>query len=142
MLGIVTCVSAVMLSLAIIGVAAKRMTRVPLSLRYLAAASFWVYMVHHPILGLIHTDLKWLLPAASPLMKVVIAFTMASAISLATYELWVRQTALGRWLGFDWDVPRQPSQDSQEASPQDVVSIEQVKDSRPRPVPMPNRRAA
>ena len=36
----------------------------------LAAASFWIYLVHHPILGIIHIDLKWLLPDANPVLEV------------------------------------------------------------------------
>ncbi len=58
--------------------------------------------MHHPILGLTHLDLKWLLPATSPVVKVAAAFVIASGLSLMTYEGFVRRSSLGRMLGFDW----------------------------------------
>ncbi len=97
-----TCLSGGLISLSIIGVAVSRIQRVPKTVQYLAAASFWVFLVHHPLLGLVHTDLKWLFPTVPPVVKMIIAFTIATAVSLWTYEAFVRRTWLGRRLGFDW----------------------------------------
>ena len=142
MLAVTTCLSAVMMTLAIIGTTAKRVEAVPVSVSYLAAASFWVYMIHHPILGLIHTDLKWMLPGTSPVLKVGLAFGVTSRLSLATYELWIRQTALGRLLGFDWQAPgRSVETTSSDAEP-GVISIETGRESVRMPTPAPTRRAA
>ena len=124
MLAVTTCMGAVMLTLAIIGVTAKHVEKVPVSISYLAAASFWVYMIHHPILGLIHTDLKWMFPGTNSVLKVGMAFAVSSALSLATYELWVRQTALGRLLGFGWQAPdRSLQRDASDEEP-GVISID------------------
>jgi glucans biosynthesis protein C len=82
-----------------IAVGVARTRRVPESLQYLAGASFWLYIVHHPFLVLIHLDLKWLLPTVPGVVKMLISFASAVALTLAFYEVGVRRTRFGRWTG-------------------------------------------
>ncbi len=102
----VTALAAWGLTLSSIGMAIRNMHRVPTAIAYLAAGSFWVYLVHHPILGLIHTDLKWLMPGSSPALKTGIAFVVCFSYSLLTYEGLVRKTRLGSLLGMAWQPTR------------------------------------
>ncbi|NND99531.1 MAG: acyltransferase [Pirellulaceae bacterium] len=104
-LAVLTTMTAWVTTLALIGWTSRRITPLPVSIRYLAAASFWVYITHHPLLGLIHIDLKYLVPSLSPIAKFAIAFSLSVGACLSTYEVLVRKTALGRWLGFDWELP-------------------------------------
>lgn len=134
-LGVLTCGGALLVTLSLIGLAVQRIGRIPVAVSYLAAASFWIYLVHHPILGLVHLDLKWLLPSASPIFKTAAAFTIAGGVSLLTYEGLVRQTMLGRVLGFNWELP--PAQ----ADEGDVISIDSAPEGQP-VVDEPSRRAA
>ncbi|QDT12241.1 acyltransferase family protein [Planctomycetes bacterium K23_9] len=108
-LALVTTMSAWLVSLSLVGIAVLTVRRNSLLMQYLAAASFWVYLVHHPLLGLTHIDLKWLLPGTSPLLKMGLAFSVSTAVSLATYEAFIRKTSLGRMLGFAWAGPSQPA---------------------------------
>ncbi len=109
-LAALTCVGSILMTLSIISLAASKIASAATWTSYLAAASFWVYIVHHPILGLVHTDLKYLLPGASPVVKTLLAFGITAGVSLASYEAFVRKTSLGRWLGFGWEFPTtQPS---------------------------------
>lgn len=64
--------------------------------RYLAGASYWIYLIHLPFLaaaqgGLAQTSV------ASPI-RLVLAVLASIAGSLLTYELFVRRTWLGRFL--------------------------------------------
>jgi len=97
--------SSVLITLSILGWAVRHIDRVGVPLAYLSAASFWIYIVHHPMLGLVHIDLKLLLPNVSPVIKTMGAFAITSGLCLATYEVFVRRTPLGRWLGFAWEFP-------------------------------------
>ncbi len=135
LLAAMTTVSAWLITLWIIAAATEKVKQIPVAVQYLAAASFWVYMVHHPFLGLIHTDLKWLLPSTLPAAKMFVAFTVCVGFSLLMYEGFVRKSGLGRWLGFDWTFP---------AGLQDTESTEQILpiDSPATPVEIPDRRAA
>lgn len=107
-LALLTCGGALLISVTILATAIKRTKHVSRMVSYLAAASVWVYIVHHPILGLVHLDLKWLLPGVSPLVKIMATFLITCGVSLLTYEGFVRRTALNRWLGFrpnPWSAP-------------------------------------
>ncbi len=73
---------------------------------YLAAASFWVYLVHHPIVALLHIDLKLVLPQFSPLAKSLIVTFVALGIGIASYEVMIRGRVLGRVLGLDGSAPK------------------------------------
>jgi peptidoglycan/LPS O-acetylase OafA/YrhL len=137
-LALLTCVAAAMLSLSILGSVCRRVDRVSLLVQYAAAASFWIYLVHHPIVGLVHIDLKWLMPQTSPAWKTAIAFAVTSGLCLLTYEGLVRRTALGSWLGLSWM--------SMEAEGQagSVLSVETAAPSRPQEdeAAQPERRRA
>jgi peptidoglycan/LPS O-acetylase OafA/YrhL len=142
-LAVTTCFSASLIVLAILASAVGTVTRVPRAIGYLAAASFWVYLMHHPLLGLIQIDLKWLFPTVSPVLKVGVAFVLTSALSLAIYEVAVRTTALGRWLGFQWQPPKSTSSTDEATQGPDILSLEQQRKSRVKPTTsVPSRRAA
>ena len=110
LLAVTTTASATLITLASMGYAAS--IKRPLSERwsYLAASSFWIYLVHHPILGLLQIDMKWMMPEISSIIKVLLGMLVSVALSLATYEIVVRKTALGRLLGFQYS-PRKPEAD-------------------------------
>jgi peptidoglycan/LPS O-acetylase OafA/YrhL len=141
-LATMTASSSLLVSVMLISECLRRIRYLPRWVRYLAASSFWIYLVHHPVLALVHIDLKWLLPSMDPMFKSVIASLTAIAISLATYECFIRQTKLGKWLGMTW------STDHISVASGDS-SIAGQRDSRPISLPMisddqdlPIRRAA
>lgn len=63
---------------------------------YLAAASYWVYLVHFPIVGATQISVS-LLPGPA-LLKYVVVLAVALLVSLASYEYVLRRTFVGRWL--------------------------------------------
>ncbi len=69
--------------------------------RYLAASSFWVYLVHLPIVGLMQADLyEVTLPTP---IKFALTLAVTCALGLVSFELGVRRTALGRFLDGRWE---------------------------------------
>ncbi|MDG2014784.1 MAG: acyltransferase [Pirellulaceae bacterium] len=140
LLAALTAGSALLTTLSLIGLSLKLIPTVPNSVRYLAAASFWIYIVHHPILGLTHLDLKLLLPQFSPIVKMTLSFATACCLSLLTYEAVVRTTRLGQLLGFQW----KPATDDREMKQeQPILSISSAES--PQPIAQPaaaSRRAA
>ena len=100
-LAIMTVAAAATTTLAVISLGMK-IHSLP-QVKYLAAASFWIYIVHHPILGLVHIDLKWLLPDLASELKMLIAFAVTIALSILMYEGFVRSTWLGRKLGMSFE---------------------------------------
>ncbi len=79
-----------------IGLARRYLSRPSRAARYLAGASFWVYLVHLPVVGLIQADLVgfgW-----PTLAKFALTLSLTLALALASYEVLVRRTALGRLL--------------------------------------------
>ncbi len=117
-LAMATPVAAVALSLAIIGLAVARIRRLPVAVSYLAAASFWVYLVHHPLIGLVHIDLKWMSLGLSPGLKSIVACSIGLLLSMASYEVLVRRTAFGRLMGFAYQLPHEMG------APQNPASID------------------
>jgi glucans biosynthesis protein C len=80
----------------------ERLTRFPRlcqGIRYFAGASFWIYLVHHPIVGLAHIDLKWLAPGLWPAVKSLLTLGIAVGWGLLSYEFMIRKTAFGEALG-------------------------------------------
>lgn len=68
----------------------------PRSVRYLAEASLWMYLFHHPVVGLAQVALAGaLLPTA---VKFVLVMLAGVAVSLLTFEVGVRRTWIGRLL--------------------------------------------
>jgi hypothetical protein len=66
------------------------------AIKYLSDSSYWVYLAHFPIVGLVQADL-FLVALPSP-VKFLVALAIGLAWSLLTYEACVRRTWIGRWL--------------------------------------------
>jgi len=82
--------------MALIGLASRLLNRPRPRLRYLADASYWIYLSHMPALILIVALAGSLSLAAAPEFALVTAGALA--FSLATYPLFVRYTVIGRML--------------------------------------------
>lgn len=54
---------------------------------YLASASFYIYLLHHPLVALIQLNLKLNAPDHSPALKVLICFTMAVSLTIGIYYI-------------------------------------------------------
>jgi len=66
------------------------------TVRYLADASYWVYLIHLPIVGLLQSLLY---PLAVPaVLKFLLVVAVTLAVSLVTYRYLVRYTFIGYWL--------------------------------------------
>lgn len=78
------------------GVAVRRLTRENRVVRYLADSSYWLYLVHLPLLvagEYLVAPLDW-----PVLVKIAVVWVPALAVMLLSYDLLVRDTWLGRWL--------------------------------------------
>jgi peptidoglycan/LPS O-acetylase OafA/YrhL len=64
--------------------------------RYLADASYWVYLVHFPFVGLAQIAVARL-PILTP-VKFLLAATITVALSLMTYHVCARYTWVGEFL--------------------------------------------
>jgi glucan biosynthesis protein C len=79
-----------------IGAAHRLFRRDNPALSYLADSSYWIYLVHMPILGLIQGDL-YLVPGHA-VWKMPVTLTGTLVLGLASYHSLVRYTALGAGL--------------------------------------------
>lgn len=97
------------------GVFLKITRPLPASIRNLSAASFWIYLFHHPIVGLLQTLLaQTSLPA---IVKFGIVTSTTMAICLVSYRVCVQNTWVGRLLtGRDLRLPRADASVEQESS--------------------------
>ena len=80
----------------LLGVFLRWLNRPSAAVRYLSDASYWIYLVHLPVVGLVQVllyPLPW--PA---LVKFIASIAVALAVGLVSYRDLVRQTFLGRWL--------------------------------------------
>jgi fucose 4-O-acetylase-like acetyltransferase len=66
------------------------------AIKYLSDSSYWVYLAHFPVIGLLQAGL--FLVALPSTVKFLLTFAIGLAWSLLTYELFVRRTSVGRWL--------------------------------------------
>lgn len=66
------------------------------AVRYLADASYWIYIIHIPVLGAVQVAFHPLMLPAIAKYLLILAATMA--LLVASYELLVRHSWLGRWL--------------------------------------------
>jgi fucose 4-O-acetylase-like acetyltransferase len=67
--------------------------RAPASVIYLSKASFWIYLLHHPLVGLMHDDLamvSW--PGA---LEFAVTSVSALGLCLVSFEVLVRRTWVG-----------------------------------------------
>jgi hypothetical protein len=66
------------------------------AIRYLADSSYWIYLCHLPIVGLVQVDLFSVpIPAVFKFLAVVI---VSMGLGLASYQAIVRHTLIGVWL--------------------------------------------
>lgn len=80
----------------LIGLAEKVLSRQSPAVRYLADASYWIYILHLPLLMAIGIVLA---PHGLPiLVKLLITWMVTMVILLLSYDLMVRSTWLGAWL--------------------------------------------
>lgn len=80
----------------LVGLCTRLMRREVPAVRYLADASYWMYLLHLPLLLLIEwglRDLTWPIP-----LKLLVTWAACTAVLLISYDLLVRPTPLGRWL--------------------------------------------
>src|SRR5690606_17930477 len=66
------------------------------AISYVAQASFWIYLLHHPVVGLMHVDLA--MASLSPEVEVFLTSVVSLAFCLLTYEAFVRRTWIGQLL--------------------------------------------
>lgn len=84
------------LILGFIGLFVRYLSEPSAALRYTSDASYWIYLIHLPIAAFIPGLIAgW---AASGYVKSVLVLAVTTAISLATYHLFVRSTFVGQFL--------------------------------------------
>ena len=80
----------------LIGAALRFIRHESPAVRYLADSSYWLYIVHLPLLVAIEALVAhWLVPAE---LKLVLVVTLATAIMLVSYRYMVRSTFIGALL--------------------------------------------
>ena len=85
------------------GVCLRRLDREPpAAVKYVAAASFWIYLLHHPVVGLAQVSLRTL--AVPVALKFLLTLAVGVALPLLTYEVLVRRTWIGLVLNGRRDV--------------------------------------
>lgn len=99
-LALLTVAAAGTCTLGLIGAAKRYIVCLSKPVRYLASVSFWIYIVHHPLLGVVHYDLKWLWPQGPPIMKLAVSLAATIGLSLLMFEGMVRRTWIGVMLGY------------------------------------------
>lgn len=77
----------------LIGVALRVCRGASPKLRYLADSSYWVYLVHMPVLGLLQVNLMTV--PGHALWKAPLVLAVTVAIGLASYHVFVRYTSIG-----------------------------------------------
>lgn len=80
----------------LLGLCARHLSRERPSIRYIADASYWAYLMHLPLLvfgQILIADQPW--PA---LVKLTVVLGATTVVLLVSYHLLVRSTFLGQWL--------------------------------------------
>jgi glucan biosynthesis protein C len=93
-------------ALGLTGAALRFLTRERPAIRYVADASYWIYLVHLPVVMALQVMVYRL--AAPGLAKWALVVGGAFLILIASYHLLVRHSWLGRWLGgrkLPWRTP-------------------------------------
>jgi peptidoglycan/LPS O-acetylase OafA/YrhL len=75
------------------------------AVRYLADGSYWIYLVHFPVVGMMQVALLRVPCAAGWKFAIVLAVTMATC--LLSYQRLVRHTQLGLWLHGPRHLPKE-----------------------------------
>jgi glucan biosynthesis protein C len=81
---------------ALIGLSVRFLHRESRSMRYLADASYWCYLMHLPILiavGLAVSELDWPI-----VIKIGVTCAVTGSLLLGSYDLFVRSSWIGKWL--------------------------------------------
>jgi peptidoglycan/LPS O-acetylase OafA/YrhL len=73
-----------------------RLDRPSPAIRYVSASSYWIYLTHFPVVGLVQVGLYPL--AWPPAAKFAVALGATLGFGLLSYQGLVRPYALGRWL--------------------------------------------
>jgi peptidoglycan/LPS O-acetylase OafA/YrhL len=100
-----------LITFGLLGLALAAFDRPRPAFRYFADSSYWVYLCHLPIIGLLQVDLLAVRSPAAVKFSIVLVVTMA--LCLASYQVLVRHTFLGVWLHGrrereGWAQPRTP----------------------------------
>jgi peptidoglycan/LPS O-acetylase OafA/YrhL len=112
MLAALTVLTAVLASLSILGIATCHVRQLHPGIAYLAKASFWIYLVHHPLVVILQIDLRWLGNSWPSEIKFALVTLLAVTVSLGLYEFAVRTTSFGRWTGLGDTLPKPPVTDA------------------------------
>lgn len=91
-----SALSTSLLTFGVIGLFLHRFARPSAAARYIADASYWLYLAHLPlvvVLNALLAPLPWL-----PVVKFAIVLAMSTGLLLASYDLFVRYTIIGRVL--------------------------------------------
>jgi hypothetical protein len=104
-----TAIAAWGISFGLHGAVVRLQWRAGPGIRYLSAASLWVYLSHHCLIALTHIDLKVMWPGGPASIKTLLGFTIATGVSLLLFEGLVRGRVLGRMLGVKPTRRRQPT---------------------------------
>jgi fucose 4-O-acetylase-like acetyltransferase len=70
-----------------------KIASVPAGVAYLSKASFWIYLLHHPLVGLAHDDLA--LVNWPPVVEFGLTVVLVLAICVMSFEVLVRRTWIG-----------------------------------------------
>jgi peptidoglycan/LPS O-acetylase OafA/YrhL len=85
-----------LLTFGFLGLALGAFDRPRPAIRYLADSSYWIYLCHLPVVGLLQVDLFSVpIPAVFKFLAVV---TVSLGLGLASYQAFVRHTFIGVWL--------------------------------------------
>lgn len=99
-LGLFLTVYAVAAVLGLLGAGVRWLEEPNARLERLAAASFWIYVAHHPICGLLQLALRPF--AIPPAVKFGLVTVAAMALCLFSYRVLVENGAVGRMLDGEW----------------------------------------
>ncbi|WDQ18564.1 acyltransferase family protein [Rhodopirellula sp. P2] len=89
-LALLTVVGATGVAFSLIGLACQRVKRLDPITQQLATASFAIYLLHHPVLVLVHIAVKHGLPSASPLLKMSLSTLIAVCIPVGMHFVFRR----------------------------------------------------
>jgi surface polysaccharide O-acyltransferase-like enzyme len=80
-------------SFAVVGVALRFLSSYNAVIRYVSDASYWIYLVHVPVVMVLHVGLTFV--DWPPLLKFLVVCGVTTAVCLATYQVMVRHTFIG-----------------------------------------------
>jgi len=79
-----------------LGVYRRYLNQPSTRIRYLADSSYWIYLWHFPIVGLVQVDLYG--APVHAMFKFVAVLLVTFGLGFSSYQVMVRYTMLGRWL--------------------------------------------